>query len=382
MKITGARLYGLELPFVEAFRHSAKERTFSDSVIVQLRDELGNQGFGEGVPRPYVTGETQAAVLDHLRQSLIPPLLGRELPGGAASDSIDWADRLIPVVAMASARSDNASRCALELALLDLALRRQQASLASLLPAARERVTYSGVITSGSLDKALATARQIKLLGFRQVKIKVGDPEDVARVTALRELLGADVSLRVDANGAWTEAGALEALGRLAPLHIDAAEQPLGPGDLAAWARLRARSPIPLMADESLVTLADAERLIENKATDFFNLRISKNGGLARTLAIARLGRAHGLRFQLGAQVGETAILSAAGRHLAAHLDGLEFVEGSFGSLLLTEDVSREPVRFGHKGEARLLTGPGLGITVLEERLRKYAPTVVEVGGG
>ncbi len=376
MKLTSATVHALQLPFVEAFRHSASERTFSDSVIVCLRDDAGQEGFGEGVPRPYVTGETQDVVLDHLARNLLPPLLGRDL---ADIDALEDADRMIPSVAISGTRSDNASRCAVELALLDLSFKRQTASLAKVLPATSSRVRYSGVITSGSHEKALATARQMRVVGFRHIKVKVGYPDDVERMTALRALFGPNVSMRVDANGAWTEHRALEVLSSLAPLNIEVAEQPLPHGDLDAWARLKSKSPIPLMADESLVTIEDARHLIDKNATDFFNLRISKNGGLARTVALARLGRAHGIRLQIGAQVGETAILSAAGRHLAAYLDGVEFVEGSYGSLLLTEDVTREQVRFGHKGEAGLLTAPGLGITVLEERLRKYATRSIEV---
>ena len=79
---------------------------------------------------------------------------------------------------------------------------------------------------------------------------------------------------------------------------------------------------------------------------------------------------------QVGSQVGETAILSAAGRHLAAAVPALAFAEGSFGTLLLAEDVSLESVRFGHRGEAGLFTGPGLGVTVVEERLRRHAVAV------
>jgi muconate cycloisomerase len=133
------------------------------------------------------------------------------------------------------------------------------------------------------------------------------------------------------------------------------------------------------MADESLVTLADARALVADKAVDFFNVRVSKCGGLARALAIAALAAEAGLGVQVGSQVGETAILSAAGRHLAATLPEVAFVEGSFGTLLLTEDVSVESVRFGHRGEAPVLTGPGLGIRVVEERLRRRATVVTEL---
>ncbi len=148
---------------------------------------------------------------------------------------------------------------------------------------------------------------------------------------------------------------------------------------LREMAMLRREVDVPLMADESLVTLRDAEQLIEAKAADFFNIRISKCGGLARSHKLAKYAQQAGVRLQVGSQVGETAILSAAGRHFAAALDNVDFVEGSYGTMLLAEDVTNDPVRFGYRGEASVLTGPGLGIAVLEDRLRKYATAIVEL---
>jgi muconate cycloisomerase len=134
------------------------------------------------------------------------------------------------------------------------------------------------------------------------------------------------------------------------------------------------------MVDESLVTVTDADALIAAQAADFFNIRVSKCGGLGPSLTIAARAAAAGLGVQIGSQVGETAILAAAGRHLAAALPDVAFVEGSFGTMLLVEDVATDSVRFGHRGEAPLLTGPGLGIRVVEERLRRYAVTIRRLG--
>ena len=134
------------------------------------------------------------------------------------------------------------------------------------------------------------------------------------------------------------------------------------------------------MADESIVTLADARALINTDACDFFNLRLSKCGGLSRTLRVARMAEANGIRLQVGCQVGETAILSAAARHLVAYLESVAFVEGSYGTLLLEEDVSREPVHFGHGGRASLLKGQGLGVNVREEVLERRAVVVLHLG--
>ncbi len=382
MRLVAGTVYALRIRFVEAFRHSATERACSDSVVVRVVDEAGCEGFGEGVPRPYVTGERVETVLHHLARVLWPGIAGRELPRLAGPADLAAVDALIPEVADPGVLAAHASRAALELAILDCVLRRQGMSLAALLPPRRPRVVYSGVLTGGALETTLRHARQMRLVGLGQIKVKVGGEDDVTRVQAVREAVGPEVSLRVDANGAWTPAGARAVLAAIAPVGVVAVEQPLPRGPVTDLRRLREASPIPLMADESLLTAADADALIRAHAVDYVNVRVSKCGGLWRSLGIARRAAEAGLGIQVGSQVGETAILSAAGRHLAAHLPEVAFVEGSYGALLLTEDVAADGVRFGHRGEAPLLTGPGLGVRVLEERLRRYARQVVELPGG
>jgi hypothetical protein len=91
------------------------------------------------------------------------------------------------------------------------------------------------------------------------------------------------------------------------------------------------------------------------------------------------LANSAGVRLQLGSHVGETAILSAAGRSLAAHLDHVEFVEGSYGKLMLAEDISQDSVVFGYAGAAPLLRGPGLGIVVREEVLRQHSLRIISL---
>jgi len=376
MRLVAATLYALRIPFVESFSHSATERRWSDSVVVRVRDEAGTEGFGEGTPRPYVTGEIVETMLDHLTCELWPRVADRELPPAC---NLEALAAFLPETSLAGAIAPHASRAALELAVLDCALRRAGRPLATLLPPRRSRVTYSGVITAGPIARAVQHARQMRAIGLHDVKVKVGFDDDVARVTAVREALGHDASLRLDANGAWSFERAVHVLNAVAPLGIAAVEQPLPRGPVEDLARLRQAIPVPIMADESLVTPADAEALIAGEAVDFFNVRISKCGGLARSLAIAERAAKAGVGVQVGSQVGETAILSAAGRHLAAALPTVAFVEGSFGTLLLAEDISAESVRFGHRGEASLLTGPGLGIRVVEERLRRRTVAVHEL---
>ena len=373
MRLVDARLYALRIPFVEGFRHSASERRCADSVVVHVRDDAGTEGFGEGTPRPYVTGETVDTMLDHLAGDLWPRVVGRELP---PVDRLAAIAAFLPPSFQPGVLAPNAARAALELAIVDCALRRADRPAAAVLPPRRARVTYSGVIGAGPIERAVQHARRMRAVGMRHVKVKVGFDDDVPRVRAVRDALGGDVSLRLDANGAWTFDRALAVLDAIAPLGIAAVEQPLPRCPVEELGRLRATTSVPVMVDESLVTAADAEALVDAKAADVFNVRVSKCGGLAASLALAERAAAAGIRVQIGSQVGETAILAAAGRHLAAALPEVAFVEGSFGTLLLTEDVSVETIRFGHRGEASLLRGPGLGIRVVEQRLRRYAVAI------
>lgn len=385
MRIKTCTIYALRIPFVETFAHSAKSRGFSDSIVVRLETLDGHAGYGEGVARAYVTGETVETSIEHIRRVLWPAVAGHDyeelMPDSDPLKALAPLDESLPYQTSDGVIAFNAARAAVEIALVDCLLRSQKISLSKILPPRRSSITYSGVISSGSIENSLRRAKQFKLFGIREVKIKIVDKDDIKRVEAVRGVLGDDARLRVDANGAFDAASAIEIAEALTPFKIEIFEQPVArKKSVRELRKVRRQSSIPIMADESLVTERDARSLIEMEACDYFNLRLSKCGGFRRTLHLARMAEAAGVRLQLGSQVGETAILSAAARHLAAHLDGLAFVEGSYGKLLLAEDVSREPLHFGHAGSARTLRGEGLGIQVREDVLRKYARTTIRLG--
>ena len=376
MRIRRATIYALDLPFVAGFEHSTADRASCDSIVVRLESRDGVIGWGEGAPRPYVTGETVAQAVSTIERDLWPAVRDREWPE---------AD-LTAVVAMLpdppgspAIVAHHASRTAAELALIDCGLRTRGESAGKLLPPARQTVRYSGVISAADVEQCERQARRLRLAGLRQIKIKVGRGDDLARVRAVSAVLGPDVELRVDANGAWSAGEALRALTPLANLGVASVEEPLGRERRADLARLRADCPIPIAVDESLVTVDDATRLIDERACDLFNLRVSKCGGLGRSIELARMAASGGVGVQVGCHVGETAILSAAGRHLAAAIPELRSAEGSYGRHLLSEDISDESIAFGHGGDAPVLRDVGLGISVTEPRVRKWASRIVEL---
>lgn len=359
MRFVAATAWVLAIPFAQTFVHHASKRAHSESVVLELTDETGVRGYGEAAPRPYVTGETVGSVLADLEHVLRPAL---------------------PCEDLKLSGTGNAARCALQLAMVDCRLRLAARPATDLVRPQRDEVVYSGVLTAGPLDAVLAQARWQRRAGLTQFKVKVGagPGDDVVRIRALRELLGPEVSLRLDANGGWDFDQAVQRLRALAPLEIAAVEEPLPRGPIEPLRRLREVTGIPVMADETVVTLADLETLVEADAIDAVNVRVSKCGGLDRSLEIARLATASGLTVQVGCHVGETAILAAAGRVLAAGVDRLAFAEGSYGTLLLVEDVTTAPVGFGRGGRASVLTGAGLGVDIDPHRLEAHAQQVVQ----
>src|SRR5207247_4528594 len=141
-------IYPLRSPFVETFRHAARDRSWCDSVVVEVEDDTGVKGFGEGAPRPYVTGETVDGAVAHLAGELWPRVAERAMPwpGPAFLAEID---ALIPSPPLPDGVAWHASRAALELAIVDCALRRPGRPAGDLLPPPRRRVVYRGVIPAG-----------------------------------------------------------------------------------------------------------------------------------------------------------------------------------------------------------------------------------------
>ena len=375
-------IYQLGIPFHQAFKHALHSREESDAVIIKVTDSDGRVGFGESLPRSYVTGETTESMIARVREHLAPRILRESFAPGW--ETVEYLESVLPDWTPSDDKNKsvlawNAAFCAVELALLDWTLRRDCCSLADFLPPVRYEVVYSGVISADAPADAAALAKRMARLGMRQIKVKVGTDDDVARLEAVRKAVGDEVELRADANGAWTADEAVAQLRRLAAFKLQAIEQPVRADDLVGMKQVRDQSGVPIMADESLVTIDQARRLIELGACDFFNIRLSKNGGVTGSLAIAKLAHDAGVNVQVGAQVGETGILSAAGRTFAAHLPALSFAEGSFGTWLLAEDVTFENVAFGLGGRASLLKTRGLSVTVKEEALERFAMEKIEL---
>jgi L-alanine-DL-glutamate epimerase-like enolase superfamily enzyme len=372
MRIAELTAYQVRIPLVRPIRHASHARTSTDNLIVRCLLDDGTEGFGEGVPREYVTGETIDSAIALLRHS---DMAAELQPCSDFRMAVDVAERLhmAPIPGDDRACQGNAAQCAVELALLDAfgrhfgePLSRVTQLLAADLYEPRETVRYSYVVTSARGLKLLLVCLLLRAYRFRQVKVKVGIEgyDDLARLRAIRRRLGRSVDLRIDANEAWQPSEVVERIRALEPFGITSVEQPVPHADVGCLAEVRRQVRTPIMLDESLCSEIDGKRAIEQGTCDLFNLRLSKCGGFIPSLRLAQMARRHGLSYQLGCQVGETALLSAAGRHFASSVSGLRYLEGSYDRHLVREPLATSDITFGWGGRAPALTGPGLGVTV------------------
>ncbi len=372
MQVVELEARHVRIPLRRKVTHASHTRTETDNVVVRCVLSDGSVGFGEGVPRDYVTGETIESCLDLLKRSGLAQQLS---PCEDFLAAIHLAEnlKLAPTPGDERLIRGNAARCALELAVLDAygrsfgePLMNVVRMLAPELYEPRDRVQYSGVIGNPKGWKGRVYPLVYRLAGFKQVKLKVGipDTDDVKRTKRTRRWLGRSIDLRLDANEAWSAAEAVDRIRVLEPFGITSVEQPVSHEEVAALAEIRKQVQTPIMLDESLCGEVDAERAVRGGWCDLFNLRLSKCGGFIPSLRLAQMAKRHGLGYQLGCQVGETAILSAAGRHFAASVKDIRYVEGSYDRHLVWESLSKEDLTFRRGGWAPALVGSGLGVGI------------------
>lgn len=380
MSIRSVELRHVAVPLRRPIRHASHERTESDNLVVRVTLDSGEVGHGEGVPRSYVTGETIDSTFSSLGALDVGRRIGRPESFEAAVEAVD---RLTLPETEADPRgmNGNAARCGLELALLDAFGRKFGRSLGEAVrhlartgpPLRRSAgaVRYSGAITAESARKERVSAWKMRIYGFHQVKVKVGvaGQDDPERLRVLRRILGRGMDLRIDANEAWQADELVERVRPLVAFRPSALEQPVPHAQVDRLAELRPRLGVPLMLDESLCGVPDAERAIRDGTADILNVRLSKCGGIGPSLRIMALACRAGLGVQLGCHPGETAILSAAGRHVAANVEGIRYLEGSYDRHVLKTNLIRGDITFGYGGRAKPLAGPGLGVEVDPEAL-------------
>jgi muconate cycloisomerase len=335
-------------------------------VLVRITDGSGHVGLGEASVTSVWSGETQAGAIALIQSEFAPLLVGAD-----PFDS-EWLCRRMDQ----AAHGNSFAKGAIEMALLDLQGKILGVPVYQLLGgrASGGRDADPGIrlkFVVGTVEPALAAERARRMVdrGWRAIKVKVGRDAhprfDVERLSAVRDAIGPGVWLSVDANGGYTVEQALWAAQRLEKLEVALFEQPTRRGDHAAMALVRKRSPILIMADESVFTPLDALEVIRHEAADVLSLYPGKHGGVRQTQAIAKLAEAAGIPCTIGSNL-EREVATAAMAHVTvctANLQCERFPGDLIGPVYYDQPLTRDPLRY-EADRVWVPQKPGLGVEV------------------
>ena len=364
MSIERLDVYRFPVPFRVVFRHASASRAEAANIIVAARGPDGVTGYGEGCPRDYVTGETVASAAAFIHQH--KAAIVREV--GDVDELRAWTDAHREEI-----DANPAAFCALEIALLDLMGKLEACPIEDLLGVSRlaGAFRYSAVLGDAKLSAYERQAEQYRQMGFSDFKVKVsGDLEqDRRKLAALTRTGDKTLRVRLDANNLWHDAAEVSSYLKGLQADVFAIEEPLQAGDFEGCARIAAESGVKIILDESLTRIEQLQA-IADPTLWIVNLRVSKMGGIHRSLELAREAVRRGLGLIVGAQVGETSILTRAALTVMNECrPALMAAEGAFGTLLLERDLSEPCLMFGAGGTMNAESAldparPGLGLQI------------------
>jgi L-alanine-DL-glutamate epimerase-like enolase superfamily enzyme len=378
IKIEKVNIYQISLPFTGHFPHYQSDGKCAKNIVCELIADQGTIcGYGEGAPRDFVTGETQESASEDITRFVYDSPFPVRLDH--VSQIWDFIDAIDDV------KNHQSAICALEMALLDAIGKKQNRYLTAYFSKDffTDAVCYGAIIPL--LDK-VSTRRlcsQIHANGINRIKLKMGKTfsQNKVNLEIIHDTFQNGYNLKVDVNCAWDERMALENLPLIKDFGIRVVEQPMERGQPHSAKLTEKFSSIGvlLMADESACSLDDVSRIAVEKDYTMINIRLSKCGGFRNSLKMIEVLRKENIPFQIGCHLGESGVLSAAGRILSLLSKDAVYHDGSYDSFLLKENVTQNHVMFGKGGIAGPLEGPGLGVEISKPQLDRLSEKVTSI---
>lgn len=360
MKITEVKLGKISVPLRVPFKTALRSVSSVEDIVVEVHTDTGAVGYGEAPPTGAITGDTTGAILGALQDHIIKTVVGRDVD--------DFEDLMLALNKCIV--GNTSAKAAMDMALWDLYGQLYKIPVYKLLGGSRKEIITDITISVNDPDEMARDAVDAVRRGYDTLKIKVGaHPElDVARLTAVRQAIGNDTRIRIDANQGWEPKQAVRLLNQMQEkgLDIEFVEQPVKAHDIDGLKYVTERSYVPVLADESVFSPEDAVRIMQTRAADLVNIKLMKCGGLYNALKIVSAAEVYGVECMIGCML-EAKISVNAAVHLACAKKIITKIDLD-GPVLCSED----PILGGAVFDEQRITvsdEPGFGIKGVEKMM-------------
>lgn len=353
MKIKQVEAWSISMRLSEPYTIAYETIEATTNVFLRIETDQGIIGYGCAAPDKQITGETADTVLRAVNDVISPAIKG--------SDPLRSAmllERLVPLL-----ESQSSALAAVDMALHDILGKASNLPLWKLLGGFRDRIKTCVTIGIMPEEETVSCAKERVLQGFKSLKIKggVNVDSDIVRILKIREAVGSEIELRFDANQGFSVEQALKFVEGTRSARLELIEQPTPQGQPDLLGRVTSSVHIPVMADESLMTLRDAFRLARRNLVDMVNIKLMKVGGIEVALQINSVARSAGLEVMVGC-MDEAALSIAAGLHFALARPNVLYADLD-GHLDLIDDPSDGAVIL-RNGTLFPTEKPGLGFDI------------------
>ena len=367
MKITEIEIYKLNIPLLQPFVISIGKYDSATNILIKIKTDTEHVGYGECSPLVNLVGETQSTEFELAKNFAF--VLKNKNPL-ELEDRLNDLEKSIP--------GNYTIKSAFDMALYDLASKNAGVPLYRFLGGSNSRDIYTDMTVSiASPEKMASDALRFKNDGFPSIKLKLGGgyPKDVARVDAVRNAIGYDIPLRIDANQGWDTVTAIKTLKALEKYDIDHCEEPVAKWNNKALKTVKDASPIAIMADESVFDHKDAFRIVAMDACDYINIKLSKSGGINNALKIIAIAESAGLKTQVGCMLESRLGLTALTHLVASRSNIVHFDIDS--SLMHSVDPVIGGIEYVGNGKWILPETIGLGATIDQDFLNEMEKIII-----
>jgi len=368
LEITKIEIFKLNVLLKKPFVISLGEFKDTQNTAIKIHtNQEGLYGIGEACPTSFITGDTGDSNFE------LAKMLAQLIKG---KNPLEIEDRLYEMDRQLKLNSALIS--AFDMALHDILGKYTNMPLYALWGGKNNRnITTDMTVSINSPEEMAKEALAFQKAGFPAIKVKLGEgkEKDVSRIKAIREAIGMEIPVRIDANQGWDTVTAIETLKALEKYNIEHCEEPIPRWNNTDLAYVRSKSPIPIMADESVFNHHDAYRLASMKACDFFNIKLAKSGGLNNALKIISIAEASGIKSQVGCMLETRLALTALAHLVVARKNIVHFDMDT--ALMLAEDPVIGGITYHENGVIKVPDGSGLGADYDQNFLDKLEKVVV-----